>query len=115
MFRNQLIDSPSQNTSFFDINVELGKHAWHPEMTVVEAEAVLQDKPPYTYITRPREGERGFAISFVNLNGTIEHHYFTLIDPKYGIWRNGGPCHIGRIEKVICDMMDCTVFDCRPL
>lgn len=118
MFRTQSIENLSQNSSVFDAITELKKHAWYPQMTVIEAEAALSNKPPYTYITRPRgpgEGARGYAISFVNLNGSIEHHYFTLIDSNRGVWRNFHPDHVGSLGKVICDMMDCEVLNCKPL
>lgn len=116
MFRNQTSENLSQNSSGFDAIAELKKYAWYPQMTVIEAEAALSNKPPYTYITRPRDGgERGFTISFVNLNGSIEHHPFSLINPTLGIWRNLMPEHVGSLGKVICDMMDCEVLDCKPL
>jgi hypothetical protein len=84
-------------------------------MTAVEAEQVLVNKPPFTYVTRPRETERGFMISFVNRNGCVEHQPFTLIDNKHGIWRNCGPSNVGKLQKVICDMMQCEVLDCKPM
>jgi len=115
MFRSQYIERNTQGRVFFDADAELRKHSWHPQITMIEAEKVLSKQPPYTYITRPRETERGFIISFVNLKGCVEHHSFTLIDSKYGIWRNGSPEHVGSLQKVICDMMDCELLDCKPL
>jgi hypothetical protein len=115
MFRNQCFESNAQGKVFFDADAELRKHSWHPQMTASQAEEALTNQPPYTYITRPRETERGFIISFVNPMGCIEHHYFTLIDSKYGIWRNSSPEHVGSLQKVICDMMECEILDCKPL
>ncbi|MBS0629945.1 MAG: hypothetical protein JSS30_06985 [Verrucomicrobia bacterium] len=109
------IEKVVKTSSNFDAGAELRKHAWHPEMTIIEAEAALANKPVYTYVTRLREGERGFAITFVNAHGKIEHQPFTLLDTKRGIWRNCGPLHIGSLGKVICDMMRCTMLDCKPL
>lgn len=110
-----LVKKVTHKNSKFDIYTELKAHAWHPEMTMMDAEAALANKAIYTYITRPREGERGFSISFVNRNGTVEHQYFSLIDDKHGIWRNCQPHHIGSLGKVVCDMMNCTLIDCKPL
>ncbi len=115
IFRTQTVENPSQHSTVFNANAELRNHSWHPQLTIIKAEEALADKPPYTYLTRLRDGERGFAISFVNLNGFIEHHYFNLIEPKFGIWRNGQPHHMGSLSKVICDMMDCELLDCKPL
>ncbi len=111
----QPIERVVQQCFSFDPIAELKRYAWHPEMNVITAEKALFKKPAYTYITRFRETERGFEISFVNLNGDIEHHYFTLVDAKHGIWRNSAPEHIGSLGKVICDMMECSILDCKPL
>lgn len=115
MFRSQCFKGNTQDRVFFDAVAELKKYSWYPQMTIIEAEEILTNQPSYTYILRPRETGRGFAISFVNPKGCVEHHYFTLIDSKYGIWRNGGLDHVGSLQKVICDMMDCEVLDCKPL
>lgn len=115
MFRNQCFEGNAQGRVFFDAEAELKKHSWHPRMTAIEAVEALENQPPYTYVTRPRETERGFFISFVNPKGFIEHQNFSLIDSKHGIWRNCSPEHVGSLQKVICDMMDCEILDCNPL
>lgn len=115
MFRIQSDRYQPKKGRVFDAIAELKKHAWRQDMTIVEAEEVLAGKPSYTYVTIPRSSERGYLISFVNLNGSIEHHPFTLIDSTHGIWRNSHPQHVGSLSKVICDMMECGLADCRPL
>lgn len=99
----------------FDINATLNKNGWRPNADSLQSESLLSGQPSHTYILRPNMARRGFAISFVQPNGSVKHDSFTLIDPIYGIWRNGGNDHVGKLEKVICDMMDCTPYDLKPL
>ncbi|NGX58966.1 MAG: hypothetical protein KR126chlam3_00108 [Chlamydiae bacterium] len=99
----------------FDVNAALRKNAWCPNLDPCKAEELLYSKPVYTYLLRPNMIGRGFSISFVHPNGTIHHDNFTLIDPRYGIWHNGNGSHVGKLEKVLCDMMECTPFDLKPL
>lgn len=100
---------------YFDLGKELNNHAWMPYMDSLQAEKILAGKPIYTYLLRPSEFKRGFAISFIQKNGQVKHDHFTLIDPKYGIWRNGGHHHVGILAKVIRDMMDCSMEEGQPL
>jgi hypothetical protein len=99
----------------FDVNAELKKHCWKPNMVAIEAEQVLKDQKPLTYLLRPSELGRGFAISFVQRNGFVKHDYFTLLDPKLGMWRNGHGSHSGVLDKVIRDMMDCEITEGQSL
>ncbi len=116
LFRDRFFSSPVQSSSSFNKDAELKKHAWHSHATLLDAEKILSGKPSYTYITRPGDaGERGFAISFVNRDGNIAHLPFYLICPKNGIWRNCFICHVGRLEKVISDMMGCDLHERLPL
>jgi len=115
MFRQEHSGRVESNEITFYLDVELKKHAWHPYMNALEAEALLSGHPTFTYLTRPSDLGRGFALSFVNPKGHIEHHYFTLINPKYGIFRNAHPSHVGKLEKVIRDMMDCGICEEQPL
>lgn len=99
----------------FDVNTALRRNGFRHDLDALEAEKMLSDKPVYTYVLRPNSLHRGFAISFVQKNGSIKHDHFTLIDHIYGIWRNGQFHHVGKLEKVICDMMECSVYDLKPL
>ncbi len=99
----------------FDIDFALKKNAWFPNLDPHQAEKLLVGKSVYTYLLRPNVIGRGFSISFIHPNGTIHHDNFTLIDPRYGIWRNAAHSHVGKLEKVICDMMECTPVDLQPL
>ena len=99
----------------FDLDAELSKHAWRPNMDYDSAEDVLKGKSAYTYLLR-RSMQRGkFEISFIRPDGGIYHDQFTLINPKMGIWRNGHYSHIGNLHKVIRDMMDCAMHEGQPL
>jgi len=104
----------SLNTPFF-LEDELKMHGWHPAMTLFDAELALEGQPSYTYLIRPSDIGRGFAISFVQPSGYVKHDYFRLINPKYGIFINGIPSHVGRLEKVIRDMMNCPSYEGIPL
>ena len=100
---------------FFDVDQELNQHGWRPFLSAMDAEKALEGKAPYTYLLR-RSSIRGkFEISFVKANGSISHDLFTLIDPKYGIWRNGHFSHVGTLAKVIRDMMHCEMHVGQPL
>ncbi|NGX27245.1 MAG: hypothetical protein K940chlam6_01178 [Chlamydiae bacterium] len=99
----------------FDINAVLKKNAWRFDVDLCQAEKILSGKPSFTYLLRPNIIGRGFSISFIQQDGTIKHDNFILIDPIYGIWRNGQIYHVGKLEKVICDMMECSPFDLKPL
>ena len=115
MFRQDSLEETNEKPSLFVVDLELKKHAWHPYINTMEAEQELTGKPAFTYLTRPCEYDRGFMISFVNRDGHIKHDHFTLANAKFGIWRNGHPSHIGKLEKVLRDMMDCGLSEGQPL
>jgi|GEM_PF-3395648 len=106
---------PESRGEKFDLDATLTNNAWRPNADTCQAEKILSGRAAYTYLLRPNTEGRGFSISFVQPNGAVKHDNFTLIDPKYGIWRNGQISHVGKLEKVICDMMECSPFDLRPL
>lgn len=105
----------SKNVSSFDLDAELRNNSWCPFLGLEEAEELLKDQPAYTFLLRPKEAGRGFAISFMNPKGVIEHHPFTLINAKYGIFRNFCRSNVGRLSQVVCYMMECTSEQMRPL
>ncbi|MDN3505911.1 MAG: SH2 domain-containing protein [Simkaniaceae bacterium] len=106
---------PESCSEKFNLDATLSNNAWHPNVNSCQAEQILANQPTYTYLLRPNIDARSFSISFVQKNGKVIHDNFTLIDPLYGIWRNGMCHHVGKLEKVICDMMECSPFDLRPL
>lgn len=106
---------PESCSEKFNLDATLSNNAWRSNVDSCQAEKILIGKSAYTYLLRPSAVGRGFSISFVQPNGIVKHDNFTLIDPVYGIWRNGQISHVGKLEKVICDMMECSPFDLRPL
>jgi len=115
MYSYEQRDEVASDPFHYDVNAELAKHSWRPGMDALEAEALLAGKSPYTYLLRPSIINRKFVISFVRPNGTIEHDTFSLIDAKRGIWRNAYWHHVGTLEKVVRDMMDCDFSEGTPL
>lgn len=118
MTKTLMLDHTAQMTdtsSAFEVNEELRKHAWYPSINILQAQDLLSGKPAYTYLIRPSDIGRGFSISFVQKNGTVKHDNFTLINPKLGIWLNGHPSHVGKLAKVIRDMMHCSIDQGQPL
>lgn len=111
----QTRSSSSQKRAPFDLDVELARHGWRPAMSAAAAEQVLSGQSSYTYLLRRSEFGRGFSISYVRMDGIVVHDSFTLLDPKFGIFRNGGPQHVGRLEKVIRDMMHCPLHVGQPI
>lgn len=95
----------AESPSTYDVEKDLRQHNWHPYMNAMDAVVALKGQPPFSYILRPSEHGRGFAISFVQKNGHVAHDYFSLLNPKFGIWRNLAPHHVGSLDKVIQDMM----------
>ena len=115
MFRQESSQSAGRTGTKFDADAELQKHSWHPSITALDAEAVLSGKPIFSYLIRPCDYDRGFMISFVNQSGDVVHDHFTLKDPMYGIWANTMPQHVGKLDKVLRDMMGCASFEGQPL
>jgi hypothetical protein len=105
---------PSINIPF-SLEETLKRNSWQPKMSLLDAELALEGKPAYTYLLRPSDIGRGFAIAFVQKNRHIKHDYFRLINPMYGIFINGWPSHVGQLEKVIRDMMHCEMHEGAPL
>ncbi|NGX39895.1 MAG: hypothetical protein KR126chlam1_01232 [Chlamydiae bacterium] len=100
----------------FDVKAELMKHAWCPEFNRVDAEKALEGQVIYTYLIRPNLDEKGkYILSFIHKNGDFEHHTIRLLNPIYGIWRQGSPHHIGELHKVVCDVLDCEKHERIPL
>ena len=107
--------STTKGSVHFDLNAELSKHAWRPDMDSVSAENILKGKSTYTYLLRRSPVKGKFEISFIQPGGHIRHDRFTLINPKYGIWMNGYTSHVGKLHKVIRDMMVCALHEGQPL
>ncbi len=105
---------PSSNAPFI-LDDALKRNSFQPRMALLEAELALQGKPAFTYLLRPSDIGRGFAVAFVQPSGYVKHDYFRLINPKYGIFINGIPTHVGTLEKVIRDMMYCQMDEGSPL
>lgn len=102
-------------SSQFCLESELCQHAWFPHMTAQEAEQVLKGKPTYTYLLRKSQRNlRKYDISFVNANGKVQHDTFTLVNPKLGIFLNGHGSHLGKLAKVVRDMMHCEKHQGSP-
>lgn len=99
----------------FDAYAELQKHAWHPRISMLEAEKLLVNKSAYTYLVRTCTYDQGYMITFVTKEGEIAHDHFTLIDSTHGLWRNGNPKHVGQLGKVLRDMMHCSMDEGQPL
>lgn len=104
----------NQSTSHFDVDATLKKNGFR-HIDAIEAEKMLSGKAPYTYLVRPNPADRSFFVSFVQPNGSVKHDHFSLLDPIYGIWRNYQPHHVGKLEKVICDMLECEPSQLKPL
>ena len=115
MLRDSSKKASIEKEAHFNIDAELRKHSWMLEMSLLQAEVALRNQKPFTYLLRPGELGRKFAISFVQANGYVKHDYFTIIDPKIGMWRNGVSSHVGSLYKVIRDMMDCEMHEGQPL
>ena len=106
----------TRKPNLYILEDELCKHAWFPKMTAHDAEAVLKNMPTYTYLLRKSQSNlRKYDISYVDQKGTICHDTFTLINPKLGIFLNGQNSHLGKLEKVIRDMMHCEQHQGQPL
>jgi len=115
LFNFQVSETVEVKQSGYQLESELYQHAWRPGINETQAEKLLEGSSVYTYLLRPSVIGRKFAISFVQLNGKVKHDTFTLVDPKYGIWRNGMEHHVGTLPKVIRDMMDCGFDKGAPL
>jgi len=107
--------SQSSTSTPFILESALKRNGWQPRMPLLDAEVALEGKPAFTYLLRPSDIGRGFAIAFVQRNGHVKHDYFRLINPKYGIFINGLPSHVGQLEKVVRDMMHCEMHEGAPL
>jgi len=102
------INDQEKNTAHdptFDLDAELTQYHWIPDPLSIHAEKSLEGKSAYTYLLRPREEGRGFAISFMQPTGYVKHDHFSLIDAERGIFRNGQGHHVGKLAKVIDDML----------
>lgn len=110
--RREKCDVPSH----FNLESELRKHAWFPTMTAAEAEHALSGKITYTYLLRKNQANlRKYDISYVEVNGLVRHDTFTLVNPKLGIFLNGNGSHLGKLAKVVRDMMHCERHQGQPV
>ena len=111
---------PRENTKGtagrFNVVKDLYKRAWFPWMTASEAEQALSGKPPLTYLLRKNQTSlRKYEISYVDTNGLVHHDTFTLVNPKLGIFLNAIDSHLGKLAKVVRDMMHCERHQGQPL
>ena len=105
-----------QKQSVFCLESELCRHAWFPKMSAEEAEVALKSRPAYTYLLRKSQANlRKYDISYVTQDGSICHDTFTLVNPKLGVFLNGQGSHLGKLEKVVRDMMHCDKHLGQPL
>lgn len=109
-------DQSTAPVSRFCLEKELSKHGWFPNLTADAAQEMLYGKPAYTYLLRKSQSNlRKYDISYVDGNGLVRHDTFTLVNPKLGIFLNGNCSHLGKLEKVVRDMMHCNKHQGQPL
>lgn len=111
---DQCLETTSSSFSKFDIETALKTNGWLPNCDSAKAEDLLLGKSPGTYLITSQRGIHKFELHFVNQQGMIIKDFFRLVDPIHGIWRNGHAKHVGKLEKVLCDMMECNPIHLKP-
>jgi SH2 domain-containing protein len=95
--------------------------AWYVTISEHEAEKLLQNQLPFTYLLRQSEQEPLYFISFLKEDGSIKHQFFVLEYSRLGwYYRNGGtggPQEIvaDNLNELIPKMMHCDPLSCIPL
>ncbi len=89
---------------------------WHGILSEVDAEKLLKQQPPNTYLLRGTHQQDKFYLSFVQSDLKIEHRYFMMDDrKKEWFYKNGDPHHITSIQLLIPGIMHCQPYECIPL
>lgn len=99
-----------------EIQKQITSHAaWKGTIDQVEAEDLLKNSNPFTYLLRSDKKENSYFISYVGEDRTIRHQFF-ILDPDHEKWRyqNGcaNSCH--DLNKLIPLMMHCDPEVCHP-
>jgi len=96
--------------------------AWYHHISENEAEALLRDRSPLTYLLCSGEKEHSYFISFVKEDGSIKHQSFVLeLDKRGWYYRNGSTSKYPAgviskdLEELIPLMMHCDPSSCIHL
>lgn len=95
---------------------EITSHsAWHGELTGIEAEALLRQKPSFTFLLRQGEKVDHFYLSFVE-GERFNHLPFTFDYPsKRWFYRNSFPHFADDLKVFIPEIMHKEEAECYPL
>jgi|GEM_PF-1470961 len=95
--------------------------AWNEKLLEKDAENIMKDKEPYTFILRKGENKNSYFISYVKEDLSIKHQGFVLeLNRKGWFYRNGVTSGLAEIletdlYKLIPQMMHCDQSACKPL
>ncbi len=89
--------------------------AWLGDMTGVEAETLLRQKPSFTYLLR--QGEKGdhFYLSYVNGTNFIHLPITILYSTHQWFYQNSYPHFAKDLVTFIPDIMHQEAAECHPL
>jgi hypothetical protein len=85
-----------------------------------EAELLLEDRAPFSYVLRRGEQQYAYFITFMTRDGTIKHRRFVLdLDRKKWCYQNkevAGSKEIfsATLDRLIPLMMECKPQNCIP-
>lgn len=96
--------------------VEISQHpAWHGLLTEQEAEVLLKNQTPYTYILRGTEDPMKFYLSFIQPDLTPDHRLFVMQDASGWFYQNFDPHRAAFLKDLIPQIMHCPAQNCLPL
>jgi hypothetical protein len=106
-----------------------GHPAWHGDIDVQQAEALLQEKDSFSYLLRKGEEENAYFITFVKENQSIKYQRFTLEHDRKGWYYKNGTTGFNLHKKtcgstetvaetlgeLIPQMMHCDDRECKAI
>ncbi|MBS0615707.1 MAG: hypothetical protein JSR58_04050 [Verrucomicrobia bacterium] len=105
--------------SVYPIQEEVESHpAWKGNITGLNAEDLLQDKPAFTFLIRKGEHPMNYYITFVQKDGSFKHQPLLIMHSPYG-WSYRNSCKSVPTDLPFVNfihlMMHCNKDECTPL
>lgn len=109
--------SPQLQAWVKEKQVEIHQHpAWHGALTQQEAESLLKNQAPYTYLLRSTADPKQFYLSFIQPDLTSDHRFFVMQNETLGwFYQNANPHEAGLLQDLIPEIMHCSKEECSPL
>ena len=95
---------------------EIKQHpGWQESFDEIKCERLLASESPYTFVLRPGKDMFHYFLSFVEVDGTVQHKLVKIeLSARGWLYRNGAGAIRESINDLVSVVMHTTAENCKP-